>query len=170
VNTCPFSLRISLRTPSGLGPRPVFPRLLRYAGVLAVLQGLISPAFSQTPAGWKATQEMNKACQIAFPSTWTVTPDGQATTPDGGRAVLVVGSDRPLTPLAPDMQKLLQVDRLIENSSKRVFYLMKPQGDKLEYIVDQQFKTRRCQFQLFVPKAYSDAEVMKIVATLGSNG
>jgi hypothetical protein len=30
-----------------------------------------------TPAGWTATQDMNKACQIAFPSTWTVTPEGQ---------------------------------------------------------------------------------------------
>jgi hypothetical protein len=132
-----------------------------------VLQGLISPAFSQTSAGWKTTQDMNKACQIAFPSTWTVTPDGQATTADGGRAVLVFGSNKPLTPLAPDMQKLLQVDRLIENSSKRIFYLMKPQGEQLEYIVDEQFKTGRCRFQLFVPKKYPDAEVMKIVATLG---
>src|SRR5271155_778775 len=112
VNTCPFSLLCSLRTLSRPGPQPVFSRLLRYAGVLSVIQGLISPAFSQTPAGWKATQDMNKACQIAFPSTWTVTPDGQATTPEGGRAVLVVGSNRPLTPLAPGMQNLLQVDRL----------------------------------------------------------
>jgi hypothetical protein len=168
VNTYPFSFPTSLRTPSCHVPRPVFPRLMRYVGVVSVLQFLISPAFSQMPAGWKATQDMNKACEIAFPSAWTVTPDGQATTPDGGRAVLVIGSNKPLTPLAPDMQKLLQVDRLIENSSKRVFYLMKPQGDKLEYIVDQQFKTGRCKFQLFVPKGYSDAEVMKIVATLGS--
>jgi hypothetical protein len=48
---------------------------------------------------------------------------------------------------APDMQKPLQVDRLIGNSTKRVFYLMKPQGDTLQYIVDQQFETGRCQFQ-----------------------
>lgn len=81
--------------------------------------------------------------------------------------MLVAGSDKPLEPMAPDMQKLMQVDRLLENSSKRVFYLMKPQGDTLEYIVDQQFKTIRCMFQLFVPKGYSDAEVMKIVASLG---
>jgi len=94
--------------------------------VLSVVQSLISPAFSQTPADWKATQDMHKACQIAFPASWAVTPDGQATTPNGGRAVLVVGSDRPLEPLAADMQKLLQVDRLIENSPKRVFYLTKP--------------------------------------------
>jgi hypothetical protein len=40
----------------------------------------------------------------------------------------------------------------------------------MEYIVDQQFKTSRCKFQLIVPKGYSDAEVMKIVATLGPNG
>jgi hypothetical protein len=51
--------------------------------------------------------------------------------------------------------------------AQRAFYLMKPQGDTLKYVVDQQFKTARCQFQLFVPRGYSDAEVMKIVATLG---
>lgn len=168
MNTCPFLLLTSRRTLNHPVLQSVFPRLLRYGVLLSVLQGLISPAFSQTPAGWKATQDMNKACQVAFPSNWTVTPDGQATTPDGGRGVLVVGSNRPLTPLAADMQKLLQVDRLIENSSKRVFYLMKPQGDTLQYIVDQQFTTARCKLQLSVPKAYSDAEVMKIVATLGS--
>src|SRR5271165_4983868 len=148
VNKRPFALPTLLPTSSPPGPQPGISRLLRYAAVLWVLEGLMLPAFSQTPAGWKVTQDMNKACQIAFPSTWTVTPDGQATTPDGGRAVLVIGSTRPLTPLAPDMQKLLQVDRLIENSSKRVFYLMKPQGDQLEYIVDQQFKAGRCQLQL----------------------
>jgi hypothetical protein len=74
-------------------------------------------------------------------------PDGQATTPANGGAVLVVGPDRPPIPPAPDMQKLLQVDRSIENSAQRVFYLMKPQGDTLQYIVDQQFETGRCQFQ-----------------------
>lgn len=135
--------------------------------VLLALQGLFSPAHSETPAGWKVTQDMSKACQIALPPTWTVTPDGQASTPAGGRAVLVVGSNTPLAPMAPDMQKLMQVDRMIENSAQRVFYLMRPQGSQLEYIVDQQFKTGRCKFQLFVPKGYSDAEVMKIVATIG---
>jgi hypothetical protein len=166
MNTCPLSLLTSRRSPDRPVLQPVFPRLLRYAGLLSVLPSLISPAFSQTPADWKATQDMHKACQIAFPSNWTVTPDGQATTSDGGRAVLVVGSDRPLTPLAPDMQKLLQVDRLIENSSKRVLYLTKPQGDTLQYIVDQQFKTKRCKLQLIVPKGYSDAEAMRIIGTL----
>jgi hypothetical protein len=158
----------SRRAPGRPATQAPFARLLRYAGIVSMLPGLISPAFSQTPAGWKATQDMSKACQIAFPANWTVTPDGQATTPDGGRAVLVVGSAKQLTPLAPDMQKLLQVDRLIENSPTRVFYLMKPQGDTLQYIVDQQFKAGRCRFQLTVPKGYSDAEVLKIVATLRS--
>ena len=131
MRTRPFSFLTSPRTPSCPGPRRAFPRLLRYAGVVSVLQCLISPAFSQMPAGWKTTQDMNKACQIAFPPAWAVTPDGQATTPDGGRGVLVVSTE-------------------------------------LEYIVDQQFKTLRCKFQLFVPKGYSEAEVMKMVATLGS--
>jgi hypothetical protein len=55
-----------------------------------------------------------------------------------------------------------QLLRLIENSAKRAFFLMQPQGDKLEYIVDQQFKTSRCKFQPLVPKGYADAEVIRI--------
>jgi hypothetical protein len=45
---------------------------------------------------------------------------------------------------------------------------MKPQGETLECIVDQQFKTGRCRSQLFAQKGYSDAEVIKIFATLTS--
>jgi hypothetical protein len=111
---------------------------------------------------------MSKACQISLPPIWTVTPDGQATTHDGGRVVLVIGGAKPLTPLTPDYQKLLQVDRLIENSAKRVFYVSKPQADQLQYIVDQQFNANRCQLQLIVPKAYPEADVLKIVSTLRS--
>jgi hypothetical protein len=143
-------------------------RRLSHAVVVAMLFGTFSPAFSQTSAGWKTTQDMSKSCQVAFPSNWAVTPDGQATTADGGRAVLVIGSSKALVPLDPGMQKLLQVDRLIENSGKRVFYVMKPVGNQLEYIVDQQFKTTRCKLQLFVPKGYAESDVMKIVAALGS--
>jgi len=142
--------------------------LLPCAGLLTVLQGFSVPAFSQTPAGWHDTQDMSKACQISLPPTWTVTPDGQGTAPDGGQAVVVIGSARPVTPLTPDDQKLLQVDRLIENSAKRVFYVSKPQGDQLQYIVDQQFNAKRCQLQLIVPKAYPEAEVLKIASTLRS--
>ena len=168
MNNSSFSFLNAHPRPGRSCRQTAFPTLLGAAGVLALLQVLISPAFSETPAGWKSTQDMSKACQVAFPSTWAVTPDGQATKSDGGRAVLVFGSSRPLEPMAPDMQKLMQVDRMIENSSKRIFYLMKPQGDKLEYIVDQQFKTGRCKLQLFVAKGYAEDEVMKIVATLGS--
>jgi hypothetical protein len=82
VNTRRFLSVTRARMHNGFGSQSAFSTLLRYAGLLAVLQYLISPAFSQTPAGGKATQDTNKACQIAFPSTWTVTPDDPATTSD----------------------------------------------------------------------------------------
>ena len=95
-------------------------------------------------------------------------PDGQATTPEGTEAVVVVGSSNKLEPLTKDWQKLLRVERLIENSSQRVFYVTKPSNDKVQYIVDQQFKGTRCNVQIVVRQGHSEDEIVKIVATLAA--
>jgi hypothetical protein len=138
-------------------------------GVLAAplppLTGVLTNAGRlERHAGYEQGMPSRIAAELGRHARWA----GHAT--QWGRVTLVVGSNQPLTPLAPDMQKLLQVDRLIENSSTRVFYLMKPQGDTLQYVVDQQFKRARCELHLIVPKGYSDTEVLKIVATLASPG
>jgi hypothetical protein len=140
--------------------------LIGCAGAIALLPNLCSNAFAQTPANWTSTQDMSRACQISFPPSWRVTPDGQATAADGGRALVTIGSQKALEPLSKGDQKLLQVDRLIENTASRVFYLSKPQGDTRQYIADQQFKGVRCVAQIFVSKAYAEDEVVKIVATM----
>lgn len=141
-----------------------------YLGAFGVLLCFSSMTFSQTPAGWKTTQDMNRSCQISFPPTWSVNmpPDGQATTPEGTEAVVVVGSSNKLEPLTKDWQRLLMVERLIENSSQRVFYVTKPRNDKVQYIVDQQFKGTRCNVQIVVRQGHSEDEIMKIAATLAA--
>jgi hypothetical protein len=124
--------------------------------------------FSQTPAGWQPTQDPNHLCQIAFPPTWEVTnpPDGQAKAPEGTEAVVVVGSSKRLEPLSAEWQKLYLVDRLIENTPLRVFYVTKPVGDTVQYIIDQQFAKTRCQAQIKVWRGHSENEVIQIAKTL----
>ena len=141
-----------------------------YLGAFGMLLCFSSMTFSQTLAGWKQTQDMNRSCQISFPPTWSVNmpPDGQATTPEGTEAVVVVGSSKKLEPLTKDWQKLLRVERLIENSSQRVFYVTKVSNGKVQYIVDQQFKDTRCTVQIVVRQGHSEDEIMNIAATLAA--
>src|SRR5665213_2014831 len=96
--------------------------------ILVLGLGCSPLAFSQTPADWRITHDMSGSCEIAFPPDWKVNqpPDGQATTPEGTEALVVRGSASPLTPLTIDDQKLLRVDRLLETSAQRVFYVAKP--------------------------------------------
>jgi len=47
---------------------------------------------------------------------WTFTAVRHATMSEEGRAMLVIGSIRPLALVLSDLQKLLTVERLIENT------------------------------------------------------
>jgi hypothetical protein len=126
--------------------------LLAWAGALALLPGLCLHAYAETSANWTSTQDMSRACQISFSPSWRVKPDGQATSADGDRALVAIGSQKTLESLSKDDQKLLQVDRLLKNTASRVFYLSKTQGDTRQCIAGEQFKGVRCVAQIFVPK------------------
>ena len=140
----------------------------RLVSTFAALLCFSTLALSQTPPGWKTTIDMNRKCQIAFPSTWQVNdpPDGQANAADGGRAVIVVGSSDKLKPLSPEWQKLYAVQRILENTAERVFFVSNHGDETVQYIVDQQFKGVRCNAQIIVPKRYPEDEIIRIAATL----
>jgi hypothetical protein len=137
---------------------------LTVAMFLCITAGL----FGQSPAGWKTTQDPTGSCQISFPPGWKLNmpPDGQATPPEGTKALVVVGSTSKLQPLTADWQKLLLVDHLFDNTSERVFYSGKPSNGKVTYILDLQGKNKRCKAQIEVNVNHSVDEVKAIMATV----
>jgi hypothetical protein len=145
------------------------PTMLKRILALVILLCLAGTVIGQKAAGWKTTQDMSGSCQMSFPPDWSINtpPDGQAKSHEGTEALVVVGSNRKLEPLSTDMQKMLLVDRLLENTSQRVFYVMKPSNGIVKYIVDVQGKKTRCKAQIEVKVGHSEDDVKSIVATVG---
>ena len=142
---------------------------MKKAGLIAaVFLCVTSGLFGQTPAGWKTTQDMTGSCQISFPPSWKLNMplDGQATPPDGKEALVVLGGTSRLQPLTPELQKMLLVDHLFENTSERVFYSAKPSNGTVTYILDVQGKTKRCKAQIEVKASHPVDEVKAIMATV----
>lgn len=92
--------------------------------------------------------------------------DGQATTPEGKNALVVMGSTKKLEPMTPQWQKLMLVDHMFENSAQRVFYSSIPSNGEVQYILDVQGPSKRCKAQIFVKAGHSADEIKAIMATV----
>jgi hypothetical protein len=77
------------------------------------------------PAGWKTVKESDGKCQVSVPPEWEVTPGnpGYASAKKQlyGSVVVTVGYDT-LQPMPESLQKAFKVDKMFENTSKRVYY------------------------------------------------
>ena len=86
----------------------------------------ILPAAAQTvPANWQIIKDSGSACQIAVPPEWThLGTAGAAVFQDPGTALAVVTSQpsQAFKPLTETIQKMLDIRKMFENSTKRIFY------------------------------------------------
>ena len=85
-----------------------------------------SGAFAQSvPAGWKTVKESDGKCEVSVPPEWTVAPGnpGYASAKKqlDGSVVVTIGYDT-LQPMPESVQKAFKVDKMFENTAKRVFY------------------------------------------------
>ena len=82
--------------------------------------------FAQSvPAGWKQVKDSNGMCQVSVPPDW----DASKTNPGSASAkkqldgsVVVISGYDTVKPMPEALQKAFKVDKMIENTDKRVFY------------------------------------------------
>jgi hypothetical protein len=77
-----------------------------------------------TPSGWSLVKDRTGNCQIAAPADFK--PDrlspGLAKGPGDAMEVAVYSSNALVKPLIESVAKMMGVDRMFENTNKRVFY------------------------------------------------
>lgn len=133
----------------------------------------IAPVFAQAPSDWKVMKEIG--CQAAVPPSWTVDAKAprNAQAPGGQSTVrLRSHNSLPMTPLDSAKLRDLKVDKMIENTPKRVFYSVKPVVfDKGKpavtvYTVEVSRTGGTCFLYIAAAPGQPDNEVKKIALTL----
>jgi hypothetical protein len=85
--------------------------------------GLVSTAGAQ-PKGWQLVKDKTGACQIAVPPDWHTNPlvPNMATSPDISDVMITAQPGKEVRPIPEGAQPVLGVDKMIENTPKRVFW------------------------------------------------
>ena len=140
----------------------------------AVFSLCVCVACNRAPAEWKVMHNKTNVCQISVPPDWTVDPKwGSLAREPKDRAEVSVGNQLAGTvrPLSEETQKALMVDKLIENSSRRVFWANRPPDRGLKitpYHVFVPGKAGVCTALIAVHQGVSEELVKKIGATLSA--
>jgi len=96
--------------------------------LLAVLPLFAAPLFADSiPSGWIVLKEKTSACQIAAPPDFkpdSLTP-ALAKGPGDAIEVQIYSSTSPVKPLNETVAKVMGVEKMFENTDKRVFYANK---------------------------------------------
>jgi len=115
--------------------------------------------------GWRVIKDKTGACQLSVPPNWTVlsTP-GTANSPDKMTTMVRPGL-RAYKRWSDETLKMLNIDKLFENSATRSFYVTKPAGNppSLSYHVEVPGGANACIAQISA-KPSSNLEEMKTVA------
>ena len=145
---------------------------MRFSRPAALLSLFVIVACNRTPVEWKVIRNKTNACQISIPPDWTIdTKWGSLARAPKDQAEVSVGNQTAGTvqPLSEATQKALMVDKVIENTSQRVFWANKPPDRGLKitpYHVFVPGKAGLCMALISVHPGFSDEMVKKIGETL----
>jgi len=132
-----------------------------------------APLVAQTPAGWKTIKDKTGACQISIPGEWKVNAQlpSFAQAPDNSDVNILFQQGRPLKTMSPIVQKAVGVDKMIENTEKRVFYstaATKGNPPLIAYRVTVSAKNGTCVGQITIRQGHSVDEVKQIAGSLSA--
>lgn len=136
---------------------------------------LAFPIFADSlPAGWIALKDMKGVCQAGAPGDFKPDPNfpGLGKGPGDTLEVQVLSSPAPVKPLMEAVAKMMNIDRLVENTPQRVFYVEKPGKVKdgrtmTGWTVKVPRGTGNCSAVITVVPGGQEELVKKIAATLG---
>jgi hypothetical protein len=146
---------------------------VRLFTIVAVL-GLASIAGAQ-PKGWQVIKDKTGVCQMAVPPDWHVNAQipNMATSPDISDVMISAQAGKEVRPIPAGAQTVLGVDKMIENSQKRVFWAGKavsypPSSPPvIAYHVTTPGKGGTCVGQITVKVATPETLVRQIADTVG---
>ena len=135
-----------------------------------LILALIVPAQTalNAQAGWKTMQDKTGSCQISVPPTWTLLSlPGHVNSPQGTTTMLISGN-RPFRPFSDETIKVLNVDKVFENSATRIFYVGKPSGNPayVNYHVEAPGKVNSCIAQITLQPHSLEDDAKKIALSL----
>jgi hypothetical protein len=138
---------------------------MKFALLLLVL---LASTVLNAQSGWRTVKDKTGSCQISVPLTWTLLAQpGLVNSPQGTTTILISGMSR-FSPFSAGTLKMLNVDRVFENSATRIFYVIKPVGNPphVSYHVEAPGKVNACIAQIsLLPNTLED-DAKKIALSL----
>jgi hypothetical protein len=93
---------------------------------MGLLAACWAAAAGNPPAGWKVIKDQRGMCEVAVPPDWIASTrnPGVASPKDVLEGMVVVTSDAAaLKPIPDSVQKMMKIEKLYENTDKRVVYM-----------------------------------------------
>lgn len=143
--------------------------------LLPALALLALPVLADSlPPGWMVLKDPKNVCQVGAPADFKPDPSfkGLAKGPGDTIEVQVLSSPAPVKPIMEAVAKVMNIDRLIENTDKRLFYVEKPlKGNDGRMLVGWTVKVARqggnCSAVITTAPGGPEDLVKKIAATVG---
>jgi hypothetical protein len=147
---------------------------VRLLTILAAL-GLASVAAAQ-PRGWQIVKDKTGVCQMAVPPDWHINAQipNMATAPDLSAVMISAQAGKEVRPIPEGAQPVLGVEKMIENTQKRVFWAGKPVAyppsspPVIAYHVTTPGKGGTCVGQITVKVGTPDTLVKQLADTVGA--
>jgi hypothetical protein len=149
--------------------------LLSSIARLSCIALLAAPLFADSiPAGWIVLQDMKGVCQIGAPGDFK--PDGTfkglGKGPGDAIEVQVTSSPGAVKPINESVGKMMNIDKFVDNTAQRVFYVAKPNKVKdgrtiTAWTVKIPRDTGNCFATITVVPGGQEDLVKKIAATIG---
>lgn len=139
-----------------------FKRIVPYLAIL-----LASTALNGEIA-WKTVRDKAGACQISVPPNWTLLSiPGYVNLPQSATTIVTSGH-RQYRPFSPETFRVLKIETVFENSTKRAFGMSKPSGSSslVSYHVETSGKMNSCIAEIAIPQNASDEEAKTIALSL----
>jgi hypothetical protein len=119
-------------------------------------------------SGWRTVKDKTGSCQISVPPTWTLLGQpGLVSSPQHITTMVISGNTR-FSPFSAGTFKVLNVDKVFENSTTRIFYVGKPGGNPplVSYHVEAPGKVNTCIAEIgLLPNTLED-DAKKIALSL----
>jgi len=132
---------------------------------------LLSSALLLAQPGWHTVKDKTGACQVSVPPNWTILSiPGQVSSPEHMTTITETGL-RPYRPWSPETLKMLNIDKVFENSATRSFYVTRPTKGTpalVNYHVEVPGGAKGCILQITATPSYSQQEIKAIALSLSA--
>ena len=144
--------------------------LRAYNNPMKLAFGLLFSAMLMGQSGWHAIKDKTGACQILVPPNWTVLSNpGNASSRDHMRALVRQGPSA-YSPWDDETLKMLNIDKLFENSAKRSFYVTKPGGSPPSFLyhVEVPGGPNACIAEISAKPSSNQEEMRRVASSLAA--